>query len=252
MIDKSLYQEMAEYYKNLYGSFPYNLPFPDADLATRAGKIMATLSPLAKQHYANTDQPFRLIDVGCANGRLTNMLKMYGEVVGIDPVPASIDAARALYPGIEFEACVPQEYLEKPDFKPFDAVVSTEVLEHIPYAEKDNFMRSLSALVKPGGNIIMTTPREELHQLWTEQKIGRPQPVEDWLTEQQLDDLIQRTGLYLVKRDRCYVLSLKRGWLFEALRIRPRVLRRLRLTSWIDWANMIYQFVWIHKPVQDQ
>ena len=39
---------------------------------------------------------------------------------------------------------------------PFDAVLITEVIEHV--AHPDEFLRSAAALVKPGGAIVLTTP----------------------------------------------------------------------------------------------
>jgi 2-polyprenyl-6-hydroxyphenyl methylase/3-demethylubiquinone-9 3-methyltransferase len=40
--------------------------------------------------------------------------------------------------------------------EPFDAVLITEIIEHV--AHPDDFLRKVSRLVRPGGHIIMTTP----------------------------------------------------------------------------------------------
>jgi len=51
----------------------------------------------------------------------------------------------------------PGQILELPPSEPlYDVVVATEVLEHV--AHPDRFLAKLSAFLKPGGHLVMTTP----------------------------------------------------------------------------------------------
>jgi 2-polyprenyl-3-methyl-5-hydroxy-6-metoxy-1,4-benzoquinol methylase len=76
----------------------------------------------------------RVLDLGAGNGALCSVMKNTGrEVVGLEYDKAGVDLARSSFPGIRFYNYGvqddPSELLAVEP--PFDAVVSTEVVEHL-------------------------------------------------------------------------------------------------------------------------
>ena len=99
----------------------------------------------------------RVLDAGCGNGVLCAALANAGmKVVGCDASESGIAIARASFPNIEF---VQQSIYDPPGAladRPFDAVIATEVIEHL--YEPGALLRFASAVLKPGGHVILTTP----------------------------------------------------------------------------------------------
>ena len=99
----------------------------------------------------------RVIDVGCGNGVLCAELANAGmSVVGCDTSESGIAIARANFPEVEF---VQQSLYDPPGAlgdRKFDAVIATEVIEHL--YEPGALLRFASAVLKPGGHVILTTP----------------------------------------------------------------------------------------------
>jgi len=100
----------------------------------------------------------RVLDVGCGNGfTCGEFLKSGCFVVGIDLSPQGIEIARHAHPKGRFELLpADDKLLENLREKPFDLVVSTEVVEHL-YAPRTYASGCFGAL-KPGGRFICTTP----------------------------------------------------------------------------------------------
>jgi len=108
-----------------------------------------------------------ILDVGCGGGLLTERLaRMGAQVVGIDAAQASIDAAQAhlsndqlLMGRIKYKLCTVEEYLAASDGgqsgKKFDAVVASEVIEHV--SNPAMFVNTCSSLLSDGGSIFVTT-----------------------------------------------------------------------------------------------
>jgi SAM-dependent methyltransferase len=76
------------------------------------------------------DRSSRILEIGCANGRLLSYLKEagYGDVTGVDPSPGCARAARLLY-DVQVETGTVFDF-RKPDTG-YDFVVTLGVLEHI-------------------------------------------------------------------------------------------------------------------------
>jgi len=104
----------------------------------------------------------RVLDLGCGNGSLSNELARSGmQVTGVDFSDSGIARARANYPKVRFEQqdlCLP---LDASYHQQFDAVISTEVIEHLLLPRK--LMQNARAALKPGGLFIVTTP---FHGYW--------------------------------------------------------------------------------------
>lgn len=106
----------------------------------------------------------RILDVGCGGGLLSEPLSRLGaNVLGIDPVFESINQAQLHSEGqadlkerLKYRNCniedlsSQQEHIEN-----YDAVVASEVLEHVHDVE--GFLKHCSKLIKPNGSLFITT-----------------------------------------------------------------------------------------------
>ena len=115
-----------------------------------------------------TLSPYKLLDVGCGGGLLSEQLaRLGGQVTGIDPVSTSIDAAndhkqldssltslQYICTNIETLASDPSNHSR------FNAVIASEVLEHVSNVKL--FLRSAHDLLVPNGRLIITTINQTL------------------------------------------------------------------------------------------
>ncbi|XP_028327009.1 ubiquinone biosynthesis O-methyltransferase, mitochondrial [Gouania willdenowi] len=106
-----------------------------------------------------------ILDVGCGGGLLTEPLGRLGAtVLGIDPVEDSIGTARLhssfdpdLRQHVSYSACTLEDLCarDEPEVAQFDAVVASEVVEHL--ADVEMFASSCSQMLKPDGSLFITT-----------------------------------------------------------------------------------------------
>ena len=101
----------------------------------------------------------RVLDVGCGGGILSeSMARVGARVLGIDLSQAVLDVAElhALEGGLEIEyRRVAAEDLAAASPAAFDVITCMEMLEHVP--DPAATVRALANLVKPGGDIIVST-----------------------------------------------------------------------------------------------
>lgn len=106
------------------------------------------------------DAPFkglRLLDIGCGGGLIAEPMARLGfDVTGVDASEdniktASTHAGRSGLP-IAYRAGTPEELT---DLDAFDTVLALEVVEHV--ADVSAFVNATTALVKPGGTLILAT-----------------------------------------------------------------------------------------------
>ncbi|XP_008275852.1 ubiquinone biosynthesis O-methyltransferase, mitochondrial isoform X1 [Stegastes partitus] len=112
----------------------------------------------------------RILDVGCGGGLLTEPLGRLGAtVLGIDPVENSIGTAQLhssydpdLRDQVSYQACTLEELSAEEEggeqeqgAAQFDAVVASEVVEHL--ADLETFAFCCSNVLKPGGSLFITT-----------------------------------------------------------------------------------------------
>jgi 2-polyprenyl-6-hydroxyphenyl methylase / 3-demethylubiquinone-9 3-methyltransferase len=100
----------------------------------------------------------RILDIGCGGGILCEPLARLGAaVVGVDPAPANIAAARlhAEKSGlaIDYRAGTAESLADAGER--FDIVLAMEVVEHV--ADVSLFVRRCAEMVKPGGLMIAAT-----------------------------------------------------------------------------------------------
>ncbi len=106
----------------------------------------------------NVLQGLRILDIGCGGGLMSEALaKMGADVTGMDASPEVLAEAKrhAKQEGIRIhyvEGGV-EALAKKRQY--YDAVIAMEVIEHV--ASRELFLKSLAALVKPKGLLIMAT-----------------------------------------------------------------------------------------------
>jgi 2-polyprenyl-6-hydroxyphenyl methylase/3-demethylubiquinone-9 3-methyltransferase len=99
----------------------------------------------------------QVLDLGCGNGSFAARLAGDGfDVTGVDFSQSGIERAGRNHPGLRFAQHDLLQPLDESYAARFDAVVSTEVIEHLllPRSVMQNAQRAL----RPGGHLIVTTP----------------------------------------------------------------------------------------------
>lgn len=125
----------------------------DGEGASEAnGFVLPAVQRLLAHSSAKT-----ILDLGCGNGFCSGVLNSKGyEISGCDFSQSGIDLARKQFPGVNFfQQDVAQE-LPVDHAGKYDAVISTEVIEHLLLPRKliENAVRAL----KPGGILILSAP----------------------------------------------------------------------------------------------
>jgi 2-polyprenyl-6-hydroxyphenyl methylase/3-demethylubiquinone-9 3-methyltransferase len=118
---------------------------------------------VCRQFRRNAGHPpclgdLRILDIGCGGGLLCEPLARLGaSVVGADPSPGNIEAARLHAGGgglaIDYRATTAEALAAAGER--FDVVLAMEVVEHV--ADVGLFMRSCADMVSPGGLMIAAT-----------------------------------------------------------------------------------------------
>ena len=102
----------------------------------------------------------RILEIGSGMGYLTFALHRAGcDIVGIDHSAEAVARATATF-GPLFQVA-PAESLAASGLGGFDAVVSTEVIEHLQ--DPQGFVRDAASLLAPGGVLVITTPNMDLY-----------------------------------------------------------------------------------------
>lgn len=117
---------------------------------------------LGRVHWfcKHLSQSARIIEVGCGTGyQVTLPLRKWGyDIVGVDIDSRSIDYGRRLFESAD----VSPELLSAGDFRnasgDFDAVIISEVLEHLSDPEIDSLLKTAHTKLRAGGVLLVTVP----------------------------------------------------------------------------------------------
>ncbi|HEX4403265.1 MAG TPA: class I SAM-dependent methyltransferase [Polyangia bacterium] len=124
----------------------------------RYHRMIEVLTSAAK---ARPTPPRAVLDVGCATGTFTTMLRdalggAAADVRGIDASEVAIARARTRHPEIAFD-CLSLEGAEAQLGPTFDLITMLEVLYYVPEAARATVVRRLRRLLKPGGMIVVSS-----------------------------------------------------------------------------------------------
>lgn len=142
-----------------------------------------------------------MLDIGCHQGELGEQLAGWRcQYYGIDP--DLVSATDATVRG-HFPEDLPDEWADVS----FDHVVALAVLEHVPEAVLEHFLRSVADRLAPTGTLIASVPSPLTdHVLNVLLKLrlidGMDLDAHDGLTTDQLLEAAERAGLRLHRRER--------------------------------------------------
>jgi len=158
--------------------------------------------------------PFRrILDVGCGPGTFLGRLRSpFQDGLGIDIATGQIEYARRTYgrPHLEFQVADVRDVRER---EPFDAVVSIEVIEHLPPVDTQPFLQTIWNLLKPGAPLVLTTPN--FHSLWPviERVVSWIGPVDyvrqhiNGFTLPRLEEEVAKAGFCNIRTQTFFVLA---------------------------------------------
>lgn len=189
-----------KYYENLFiKNQSWNTKEPNTDEFNR-WKIIEEFI----KYVEINDKNIHILDLGCGRGWLTNLLSKYGIVIGIEPVKKVMKYAKKIYPNLIFLNGSTKDLLKNNYENRFNLVVSSEVIEHVPNNNKSNFVKDIYKLLNNKGYCIITTPRKEIQEEWINYTEIN-QPVEEWMTENELRILFEENNFKQIQLKRIAV-----------------------------------------------
>lgn len=147
------------------------------------------------------DRGLRVLEVGCANGRLGQEIKKLGHfVAGIDVSLQAAQNARQVLDEVHvFD--IEGEWPKKLEEQKLDIIVLPEILEHT--FDPADILKKSAVILKPDGEIIITTPN---FLVWTNRSrflFGRFKYEEQgmfdfghirWFTYKYLKEVLEESG----------------------------------------------------------
>ncbi|XP_042913246.1 ubiquinone biosynthesis O-methyltransferase, mitochondrial [Parasteatoda tepidariorum] len=155
-------------------------------------------------NYTHPLKGFKIIDVGCGGGILSEPLARLGaSVTGLDPGAENIEVAVAhasmnedVKDNVTY-ICDSIENIRESHAGMFDAVVCSEVIEHV--ADVKTFLECCVDITKEGGSLFFTTPNRTIASYFTNIVLGEyvlqvlPPGTHDWnkfITSSELSDML--------------------------------------------------------------
>lgn len=203
-----------DFYEELFiNNASWNSKTPNNDEANRWKVIDQYIKSIKP-----TVEKLKILDLGSGRGWLTNLMSIHGECIGVEPVAKVVDYARSLYPNLNFIKGSTPEILNLAYGGQFQLIVSTEVIEHIPNSEKPKFIADIYMLLNSKGHCIVTTPRQEIQKEWNKYKPAN-QPIEEWLSEEELKKLFETNGFRQLEISRIPVKQKQSGEYFDVYQV---------------------------------
>jgi SAM-dependent methyltransferase len=160
-------------------------------IAPYAAKVQAVRDPARLQRLLDQTPRFgwalaearnlphgaAVLDVGCGEGALLWGLRQQGlEAHGCDLAPPAVELARQLVGQERVHVGTIAEVPYRPGT--FDCIIALEVIEHLPNPRP--FLDCVTALLKPGGTLLLTTPNRHRVFAVLKRALGRPHSNTDY------------------------------------------------------------------------
>jgi SAM-dependent methyltransferase len=181
---------------------PVQTPGPDVMGAHDAMRLDATLTMVGLV-VRDTGRGLRMLDVGCGAGIILEGVSRHYpglRLIGMDVSDRAVAAARTRVKDAWF-------VVAEGRFPPFlrgcfDLVLLTNVLEHVP--DPVSLLRAVSAVMAPGGFLILSTPSRYRYDNLLRIARGRPPAMmsPDHVTEYslgQVEELLDRSGFRVLR-----------------------------------------------------
>jgi 2-polyprenyl-3-methyl-5-hydroxy-6-metoxy-1,4-benzoquinol methylase len=217
-------QTESEFYEQMFVNDPsWNKPTPNIEELLRWDIIERFVKYIYENNTELKSTESNILDLGCGRGWLTNLLSKYGNITGIEPVQPVLDYAKKMFPNLEFICGTTKDLIKGNNvFKKYDLIVASEVIEHIPDNDKAEFIEDISKLLNEKGFLIVTTPRKEVQEVWSTY-MNPNQPIEDWILEKDLEQLITQKSFLTCKMERFAIppvegapeIEIYQLWLFQ-------------------------------------
>lgn len=254
------YEPMG-YYKDEYGwaeSGGYPRCVTDYRYPRVKGRIIEWLKP---------ENNWLILDVGCGLGyMLFNIMKKYPQVdlacIGLDPVRSNIywlnhrkkEEDKDNIIGILAEA----ESLPFRD-NVFDAVITTEVMEHIP--DKKQALDSMYRVLKAEGRLLITTPARFMVKFWKrffwlpqqikrlfvprQPSLNEKQTYDEPLTKRQLKQYLKEAGFSIEEFQQNALMPHESYFQFFPYILSWLIIKKACLVEWcfkplFSWTGLHY------------
>ncbi|MFW6352352.1 MAG: glycosyltransferase, partial [Bacteroidota bacterium] len=175
----------------------------------------------------------KVLEIGCATGELLNELDAKDKT-GIDFSPQMIKVAQKQFPNIDFQTMRAEKInlSEK-----YDTIILSNLVGVLPDVEKA--FGQLPKISHPGTRIIVTYYNrlwEPALRLAEKLKIKRPSPLQNWLSTNDLQNLLYLAGFetYRVNKNLLipfYIPGI--SWFFNKIVSRLPVIRHLSLNNYL-------------------
>lgn len=203
---------------HIYIDMEYTNPYQYKDMTVRQADPYANAKYRIILEYLGGKKPLKILNAGCGSGELSVLLAESGHtVVGIDPAPEYIHLARRFLPrGLASRCSFKVASIEEvKDGERFDAVVATDVLEHIE--DDERAANKLARTIAPGGLLILTVPAVQWLFGFHDENLGHFRRYRAG----QLKKVIGKTGLIRIEKMRYF------GWtLIPICVLFSKILRR--------------------------
>lgn len=200
-------------FRPLHQLAPVRLAFIREQICARFGLDETSVRPF---------EGLRVLDVGCGGGLVSEPLARLGaKVTAIDAAARNIEVAKlhARQSGLEidFRVTQPEDLARAGEI--FDIVISLEVVEHV--ADLPAFLDACSALVRPGGGMVLSTINRTLKSLALAKVMAEyvlrwlPVGTHDWqkfVKPSELASGLRPTGLEIIAMSGMDYNPLKDTW----------------------------------------
>lgn len=174
------------------------LGYPAQGLRVRARAVLPLLRKL--------DNPRRILDAGCGTGAITfAAARMHpnAEVIGMDSSAGVVDTQNAIARHLHMNNCrfVCGDVFEAGSQGPFDAIVATDILEHV--TNDKELLRRFREWTSPGGRLILHVPHETRKMFFWKRRnfMGIEGHVRPGYRKETLERMVTDAG-YTVERSR--------------------------------------------------